>query len=118
MPAPYSYDLRKKVIEYLDSGRSVIEARKVFNISRKAIYEWKNLKKETGDIHAKSGYQNGHSHKVKDLQAFENFIKQNKDNTTKELAFKWGNISASTISNLIRKLNYSYKKNFSSSKKR
>ncbi|EER22173.1 IS630 transposase-related protein [Rickettsia endosymbiont of Ixodes scapularis] len=44
MPSPYSYDLRKRVIQYIESGKRIIEASQVFNISRKVIYDWKKLK--------------------------------------------------------------------------
>jgi transposase len=115
MPRAYSYDLRKKVIEYIESGKKIIEASVVFKISRKVIFDWKKLKKETGDVQIKTGYQKGHSHKITDREGFRKFLESNKDRSSKELAaLYYKKVSASTIINMIKKLNYSYKKNFSS----
>ena len=44
MAIPYSYDLRVKVIQFIETGNSVQEAKRIFGVSRKAIYEWKILK--------------------------------------------------------------------------
>ena len=119
MAKAYSNDLREKVIKFINSGETVVKASKVFNISRKVIFDWKRLEKETGDIKAKRGYQRGHSHSVTDLIGFKKFFEENTDKTGKELARQWpGKISSSTILRLIRKLGYSYKKNFLSPEKR
>ncbi|OWY66263.1 hypothetical protein B7486_37845, partial [cyanobacterium TDX16] len=40
MPAPYSYDLRRKVIEAIDGGMGKTEASKIFKISRNTINLW------------------------------------------------------------------------------
>ncbi|EER21259.1 MULTISPECIES: IS630 family transposase [spotted fever group] len=113
MPSPYSYDLRKGVIQYIESGKRIIEASQVFNISRKVIYDWKKLKKETGDVQLKTGYQKGHSHKITDMEGFKKFLESNKDKSSRELAILYpSKVSARTIINMIRKVGYSYKKTF------
>ena len=71
MPAPYSADLRKKVMEHLEQHGSPTLTSKTFNIHRSIIYNWKKLKKETGTVKAKEGYQKGHNHKIKDLEKFK-----------------------------------------------
>ena len=119
MAKAYSYDLRKKVMEFIKSGGKIIRASEIFNISRKVIFDWKKLERETGGLEAKTGYQKGHSHSIRDIAGFEKFLKDNADKSGKELASLWpGKISGSTILRLIRKLGYSYKKNFLSSEKR
>lgn len=115
MPKPYSYDLRKKVFQYIESGKTIIEASKAFNISRKVIFDWKKLKNETGSIKPKDSYQKGHSHKITNIEEFKNFLEKNKDKSCHELASLYHKpICSRTIWKTIKKLNYSYKKNFSS----
>ena len=89
MPKPYSYDLRVKVIKFLEEGNSVQKAKKVFSISRKAIYEWKHLKEDTGDVRAKSGYHTGNRRIIKDVETFKQFVKDNNCKSGRELARMW-----------------------------
>jgi len=130
MASPYSYDLRTRVIKFLDDGGKIFEASKVFNIARKTIIEWKKIRKETGDFKAETGYHTGHRRKITDVEGFRKFIEENSDKTGAELAEKWHEIqskndpsatllSATTVTQSIRKLlGFSIKKNFFSSKKR
>ena len=119
MPAAYPYELRIRVVNAHKKGTRVTKIKETFDVSRNTVYKWLKIKDETGDIKAKEGYQNGHSHKVKNMEKFKNFIKANKDKTTKELSEEWGyKISSSTILRYINKINYSYKKNIFSSQKR
>jgi putative transposase len=39
---PYSLDLRKKVIEYVEKGGGVTKAAQIFQVSRASIYRWLN----------------------------------------------------------------------------
>jgi transposase len=66
----------------------------------------------TGTVEAKTCYQKGHSHKIKDINVFKSFIDHNKDKSLKELARISGKYSTATIWRGIQKLGYSYKKNF------
>lgn len=119
MARAYSYDLRTRVINSLDAGIRIKEAAKLYSISRKTIIEWKKLKKATGDVRARTGYQVGHRRIINDIEGFKKFIELNCDKTTKELAHNWKQkISSSTIARALHKLGYSYKKNFLSSQKR
>lgn len=111
MPSPYSYDLRERVIKCIDSGESVMKVSRLFNISRKVIFDWKKLRKLTGDIKYKTGYHKGPAHKITDLEVFRKFIEDNNDKSSKELAQIWPEkVSASTIIKCIRRLGFSYKK--------
>jgi transposase len=119
MPKPYSKDLREKLIGQLDAGMSITKASKIFRVNRQTIYNWIRIKEEPGKIEAKAGYQKGHSHKIKDLGQLEKFIQENPDKTLKQLAELWPEkISGWTLCRWIKKLGYTYKKNFFSYQKK
>ena len=71
MAAAYSYDLRVKVIKFLGSKGTIKEASKLFSINRNTIIAWKKIKKATGDVKAKTGYQVGHRLIIKDTARFK-----------------------------------------------
>lgn len=119
MPKLYSKDLREKLFAQLDSGMSITKASKTFMINRQTIYNWVSIKEETGKLEAKSGYQKGHSHKIKDLEQLEKFILENPDKTLKELSWLWPEkISGWTLGRWIKRLGYTYKKNLCSYQKK
>jgi len=119
MPKPYSTDLREKLFAQLDSGMSITKASKIFRINRQTIYNWFSIKEETGKLAAKSGYQKGHSHKIKDLKQLEKFLLDNPDKTLGELSELWPEkISGWTLGRWINRLGYTYKKNFFSYQKK
>lgn len=66
MPAPYSYDLRQKVINAIERGMNIAEAARVFSLSRNTIYLWLKRQSATGDLKAETGYQQGWGHKITD----------------------------------------------------
>lgn len=67
---------------------------------------------------AKSGYQIKPL-KIKDLGKFREFIEENNDKSSEELSYLWPEeISRRTILNTIKRIGYSYKKNFLSSQER
>lgn len=39
---PYSLDLRKKVIEYVEAGGSITKASRIYKIGRASVYRWLN----------------------------------------------------------------------------
>ena len=107
MPKPQSIDLREKLFAQLDSGMSITEASKIFRINRQTIYNWVSMKEETGKLEGKSGYQKGHSHKIKDLAQLEKFFLENPDKTLKELSWLWPEkISGWTLGRWIKRLGY------------
>jgi hypothetical protein len=66
------------------------------------------FKKNTGDIIAKKGYQEGHSNKITNLTEFEKFIIANKDKTLKELSRPSdGKFSSTTVWRGLKALGYS-----------
>ncbi|WP_375315881.1 IS630 transposase-related protein [Wolbachia endosymbiont (group A) of Colletes cunicularius] len=69
MAKPYSEDLRERVLKVVDEKKMTMEeVSKMFKIDRKTIYWWRKRREETGSIKPSSGYQKGHSHKIKYLE--------------------------------------------------
>jgi transposase len=119
MPASYSYDLRTKVINAIDSGMRKSKASSVFQISRNTINLWLNKREETGDYKAEVGYQKGYNSKITDLEKFEEFAQAHGSLTQKEIAEKWKEkISDRTIGKALKKLNHTRKKNLRIPRKR
>jgi len=60
---PYSYDLRKKVIEAIElDGMPKTSAAQTFHVSRNTINLWLKRKAETGDFQAKPNHPPGNNH--------------------------------------------------------
>lgn len=111
MPAPYSYDLRIKVIEAIDGGMGKTQASKIFNISRNTIDLWLNKRKQTGDYTAKEGYQQGYGAKITDLEKFREFARKHGSQTQAEMAEAWEEaISDQTIGKALKKIGFTRKK--------
>lgn len=67
MPKPYSYDLRKKVIEAIEQdGMKKSEVSQLFNISRNTIDLWLKRQAETGDYQALPNQPPGNNNKIAD----------------------------------------------------
>ena len=106
MTRSYSTDLRKRVIEQLDSGRKYEEVSKLFKISISSIGRWYRKYKKEGNYTAKA---RGGSKKKIDLVGLEEYVRENENMTLKEAAKNFG-VSIFTISYWLRRLGYSYKK--------
>jgi transposase len=119
MPAPYSYDLRIKVIEAIDGGMGKTQASKIFNISRNTINLWLNKREQTGDYRAKKGYQQGYGAKIPNLEKFREFARKHGNQTQQEMAQAWEEeISDRTIGKALKKIGFTRKKNLRISRKR
>lgn len=111
MPAAYSYDLRKKAMEALDSGAGLSEVAMRFHIGKTTIYEWQQRQKETGDFQSKKPGSVGYGHKITDWEAFKLFAERYGHHTQSEMAELWeGDISRQTISRALKKINFTRKK--------
>ena len=112
MAKPYSYDLRKKVIDAIvQDGLKKSEASELFNISRNTIDLWFKRLEETGDFQALPNQPPGNNHKIRDWSKFEEFARTNGDNTQKEMAELWPEeISSRTISRALEKIGFTRKK--------
>ena len=106
MPAPYSLDLREKVIHKIKTGTSPEDIMKIFNISRSTVYRW--IKRSYLDILAPTPNTMKTPQKIVPA-VLEDYIKNNPDATLKDIADKF-EVSISSIYYRIKKLNYSYKK--------
>jgi len=118
MPAPYSYDLRRKVIEAIDGGMGKSQASKIFKISRNTIDLWVHKRKETGDYRADDGYQRGYGAKITDLEKFKEFAQKHGSQTQKEMAEAWPEkITDKTIGKALKKIRFTRKKNLRRARK-
>ena len=113
MPKPYSDDLRSRFIKLVkERGLSLIAASKQLDISYGTGKNWMARFKSCGNVSARKGYHNGHSHSISNLEEFRKMVDKYPDMTSEELAKKWGNISATTIRSYLKKIGYTRKKNF------
>lgn len=111
MPAPYSYDLRQKVLQAIDKGMGKSEASRVFNLSRNTIDLWLKRRETTGDFKGEEGYQQGSRHKITDWQEFQKFAQKHGEKTQAEMAQAWKDkISRHTIGRGLRKIELTRKK--------
>ena len=111
----FSIDLRERVIAAIDGGMRITDAAKVFKVCRSVIYDWQDLLKTTNNIAPKSGYQNGHSHKVTDWEQFKIFVEANKQLIVRDMVVEWekannNTISQSAMERSLKKIGYSSKK--------
>lgn len=111
MPAPYSCDLRDRVINHYDKHKNINKTMEEFNVCYSTIYDWIKLKKETGSLNPKVGYQKGYGHKIPNLSVLEDLVNDNSSLTLLEISEKLGNnISIMTVSRGLKKLNLTNKK--------
>lgn len=113
----YSVDLRTRVMDALASGMKKSTICKTFNICYQTIYNWIQRKEETGDIQPITNFQNGHSHALKNLEEFKQFISKHADLTQEEIARHF-HISSSTVSRYLYKVQVTRKKNLQRIQKR
>ena len=105
MPAPYSYDLRIRAIEAVNRGERKIDVCRMFQISRNTLDLWLKREKETGDCKAIVNFQKGYGHKIKDLDKFREFPKQDQYKSQEEMAKLWGdNVTQKNISNALHRI--------------
>ena len=117
MAKGYSYDLRLRVIQSVEEGMSPKKASEIYKISRKVIYDWKQLKLKTGDVKRKEGYQTGHRRIIKDRQALAKFLEQKPQIKGADFARqRLESISVSSMHKTLRGCGCTYKKHFISQK--
>jgi transposase len=112
MPKPYSYDLRKKVLQAIElDGLRISEASVLFGISRDTIRLWRHRQRETGNFQALPNKPPGNGHKITDWEKFTKFVEANGDKTQVEMAQLWPEqISDRTISRALKKIGFTRKK--------
>lgn len=110
----YSLDLRKRVLFYIEQGYSQRDACRVFNMSRKTIYNWIRQKATTGDLclrRAKS-YQTS---KFK-AEEVKSYMISHQDAHLEEIAHAF-KASKSGVYRALKRLNITRKKRLFSIKK-
>lgn len=55
MPSSYSLDLRERVMSDFDKGMSVEAVARKYSISRRVIFQWRDLRDETGELTPRKG---------------------------------------------------------------
>lgn len=111
MPAPYSDDLRQKVLDAIASGHRKSHVSQLFNISRNTIDLWLKRRDATGSPSAIRHYPRGPQGKITDLEQFRVFAKQHEHLTQKEMAEQWGQpISDHTLGKALKRIGFTRKK--------
>jgi transposase len=105
--SPYSLDLRKKVIKYIEQGNSQVSAAKLFDLNLSTVSRWYLRYKKEG--HYQPRKRLGAKSKI-DPKALESYVNSNPDSKLKDLAKKFG-ISLWGINYWLKKLGFSFKKN-------
>jgi transposase len=110
MPAPYSEDLRQKVIAAVDRGERKTDVSRIFKISRNTIDLWLARQAGTGSCRSKIRVANPKT-KISDWEKFRKFVKQHGAKTQSEIAKLWGEgVTQQNISDAMRKIGVSRKK--------
>jgi transposase len=105
----YSEDLRWRVVNAKKEGMKIDEIAEIFSVGVKSVNNWWKIYKETGDVKPGKRGHTGYGYKVPDLEKFKEFIEENQNLTQEELGKLWG-CGATTISNHLKKIDYTYKK--------
>ena len=113
MPAPYSLDLRKRVLQDCDGGMSSEDAARKYSVAIATVYSWRKLRRETASIAPKE-HQGGPQRK---LAPYEKEVRQavadHPDATLVELAeilSQYVSVSDSTVCDFLRHLKITRKK--------
>jgi transposase len=119
MPAPYSYDLRKKAIEAVKRGQRKTDVCRFFKISRNSLDLWLKRSEKTGDIRSSIPQKKGATPKIKDAEKFRDFVAKNQDKTQGKW-LKYGEIISlsKTLVMLVRSWALLAKKNLRLSRKK
>lgn len=116
MAKAYSMDLRMRVVMLFKEGFLRKEISKILTICLSTVYKW--LKKDQkGLLEPKKNWQKGYGNKIIDVDEFTRFATVNCYLTSKEMAAKWGGISAKTILKYLKRINFTRKKKLSATKK-
>lgn len=104
--SPYSYDLRKKVINYLSKGKSQKEASEVFGLHINTVHRWNVRCRDEGNYASRKRL--GQKSKL-DYKKIELFVLDNSDVKLSDIAAEFG-ISNGYASLILKRLGFSYKK--------
>lgn len=109
MAVPLSVDLRFRILNACQEHTKT-DVAKIFQVDRKTVHRYLAQEKREGHFHPKQGYQNGHSHKLRDLEPLRSIVENSPTATLEEMGKKLG-VSSSTIRRGLLKLGITKKKN-------
>ena len=104
--SPYSNDLRKKAINYLNQGKSQKEVSEVFGIHRNTLHRWCARYRKEGSYTARRRL--GRRRKLS-YSEVELFVQDNPDTKLSNIGSKFA-ISAWHACRILKKIGFSYKK--------
>jgi transposase len=115
MGAPYSQDLRKRVLGAWDKGISKTKVHQQFKVSRSTVDDWLKLRAESGKTEATTDYRRGPAPALADSPELRDFIEQHQNSTLGQLAEGWfaargQRLSTVTFSKTLKRLGYTRKK--------
>lgn len=112
MPAAYSIDLRKRVIDAVKENKLKIkEISAMYKVSTETIRIWRRQLESEGALESKkTGRKVGSCRKIKDDAKFKEFLDTTDAKTQKQMAENWGGVSQRTICRAIQRINYTFKK--------
>lgn len=111
MPAPYSDDLRQKVVDAVDRGERKSAVCRMFKISHNTLDSWLKLREQSGSTSANRDYQRGPKPKIEDLEGFRRFAQKHGHLTQQEMAQQWQEaISDWTIGRALKRIGFTRKK--------
>lgn len=114
MARAYSEDLRGRALDMVERGDSVKEVSTVLGLGLTTIKYWVRAWQTEGRRVAKTGYQKGHSHKLKDVEILRELVAKNPDKTLKELGKMLPvPCGADTVHRGLKRLGMTYKKRVS-----
>ncbi|RYD87955.1 MAG: hypothetical protein EOP50_19900 [Sphingobacteriales bacterium] len=119
MGAPYSQDLRLRVLTALDEGLSKMSAHKTFRVARSTIDDWLQLRAQTGSVAVVPPVRRGPPPAIGDLEAFEEFATRHCHKTLAGLQDAWEQekgqrLSDNTFSLAMRRIGWTRKKSVGS----
>jgi transposase len=115
MSAPYSQDLRLRVLAALDGGMSKMKAHHTFRVARSTIDDWLQLRAQTGSVAVVPPVRRGPSAAIQDLVIFEEFATRHRSKTLAGMQAAWEQergqrLSDNTFSLALRRIGWTRKK--------
>ncbi len=111
MASPYSEDLRLRVIEYVDSGKSKAEASRLFRLGYRTVERWMKRYRATGEIAANPVGRPVGTGKI-DAAALVASVAADSDKKLEDRGREFG-VSAAAMSKAMKRCKISHKKNTS-----
>ncbi len=106
MPAPYSVDLREKVLKYLKQNNNQVAASKLFNIGESTVRRWVSQYKHKGHVNPR---KRPYAFRRIDPEELKKFLEDNPDLFLFEIAQHFS-VTLQAIFYACKRLNITRKK--------